>query len=137
MDFTTNRTIITEREPDQDFVIDIIATTDPNAGSVSGDDLWEVTVFFNSQEDGMGDIFGNIVTAELSDENANRAVSAGDNLVLNDVEVDLSAANVLCGNGDLYLCVQVGRHEDSEPGFTLDGNPLKCKEITCNRKCTK
>ena len=135
-DFTPDVAIITEREDDQDFELDIVAGTVAEAGSVAGEDLWIVEVFFNDRVDGTGNNYGSEVTAELEPENANRAVSAGNNLVLNDVEVSLSAENLLCGSAtDMYLCVKLSRNASSDPSFTLKPESvLKCKKITCNRK---
>ncbi|XP_072033318.1 LOW QUALITY PROTEIN: uncharacterized protein [Amphiura filiformis] len=133
LDFISDRTIITEREADQTFNLDIVGATIPNGGSVSGTDLWEVTVFFNDQEDGMGNDFSSAIEADLLPGNANRAVSAGGDLILNDVEVDVSAANVLCGADEMYLCVRLERNPDSVPVFSVEPDPvIKCKPVTCN-----
>ena len=135
-DFTFPQAIITEREKDQDFELDIRAGTVAEAGSVAGEHLWIVEAFFNDNADGTGNDYGSSITANLEPENYNRAVSAGNNLVLDDVEVSLSAENLLCGSAsDIYLCVRLSRNASSDPAFTLKPESvLKCNEIVCNRK---
>ena len=137
LEFICDRTIITEREKNQTFNLDIVAQTTNRSGLISGNDLWTVDVFFNDQDDGTGNDFSSVVEVEL---HSGRPIqNPGSQLILNDVEVDLSAANILCASPEIYLCVRLVKNEDSVPDFSLgpDDKLTKCKEITCNRKCAR
>ena len=99
-------------------------------GSVAGTNLWQVSAFGSSNNDGSG-IRYLPAPANLPTAAANAAVSAGQVTSLGGLSADfMLSASVTCAQFQ-YLCVQVDRGTTANPAFSLSGVPDASSLIAC------
>ncbi|XP_038079237.1 uncharacterized protein LOC119746392 [Patiria miniata] len=130
---------VTERiTTGQLVVLSVSSTSAADGASITGSDLWALTVYYTPNAN--GDVDATIGSAEmdLTPDQLNTDLSAGQDLELTNVakaNVDLS--NLVCPETGLYLCVKLKRHANPSPLFTLsakDGDQsalIGCKSVEC------
>ncbi len=107
-----------------------VAETNEGSASVSpGSDLWKLTTYASVDPNGLGrNRFGENETIFET------PLTAGDDFVINNVNVQLNLDDFICPADTLYLCVHLERNEDATPKFSVESNPIvfrRCKDIEC------
>ncbi|XP_033114395.1 uncharacterized protein LOC117114839 isoform X2 [Anneissia japonica] len=113
---------VKEGEDSVDVAIDIVVQSDSNGASISGTDLWKISMFISST-DGEG---GKIGTSEtplvLTMAQANAALTAGSPLEISDLEASLPLVGVTC-NEALYICIDFRKGDSPTPAFSMSPMP--------------
>nr|CAC20782.1 fibrosurfin [Paracentrotus lividus] len=121
----------TNQQVEFDFNLVSVST----GGSVSGSNLWQVTVFGSLDSNGQGNRVEPQTVALTSTQGAT-AISAGTPAVLSGLNFNWDLTDgPLCADFD-YLCAQVERNPSSSLDFMLSGNPsdsvlTTCLPVTC------
>ena len=111
-------------------------TADPNGGSVSGSELWQVTAFGSLNSNGKGarvDPDG----VKLNSNQGSTSVTAGSTSTISGLVFtwDLADGATSCADFD-YFCVQLDKNPSSSIDFELTGQPsadvlTSCQIINC------
>ncbi|XP_071941984.1 uncharacterized protein [Antedon mediterranea] len=117
-----------------DVTITSTIKTSPNHGGVSGEDLWRMKLFINSQNDGKGDSLPQRRDQILNKTESSKDIQPGQMLnITGTASIDLTGVG--CGEFR-FLCIEFGKGSDPKPefGFTLgSGEPsmISCRELSC------
>ena len=115
----------------------VALSTDAAAGGVTGTNLWNVTAFLSSSNDGSTRLISYEVN--LPSSAANSGVTAGESTALSGLSANFMLdAAVTCSDAQ-YFCVQVERGDNADPAFLLSGFPdesslIDCEPVTCGGK---
>lgn len=117
----------------QQFRFDIALDSVADAGSVQGSSLWNIQAFASSRSDGSIRIAEERVLLRTS--NLAAGVTAGSRTLLEDLTLTLDFRNLDCSQLR-YFCVEVRKHQNPNPNFTLTGVPnddvlTTCQELNC------
>ncbi|XP_022080540.1 uncharacterized protein LOC110973761 [Acanthaster planci] len=117
----------------QSLQFSLTMSTDPQGGTVSGSNLWKITVFGSNQANGQG---SQVLTSQLSlsPSQAGAGVVAGTVRFFN-LQTSLSLAGIVCPQVR-FFCVRVEKSNSPTPQFTLSGVPsdavlTACQATTC------
>ena len=127
-----------EHTDENQIVFDFEADTVPNTASISGTNLWLVTVYGSFDPNGAGTLRIAETTAVASESTS---LTAGDPFHLDNVRANLDLSDFICKNElnqQLHLCVQLERNTElADPIFSMRSTPdpfILCKEIECKGK---
>ncbi|XP_072180853.1 uncharacterized protein [Diadema setosum] len=106
--------------------VDVTLQAAATSGSVSGDNLWEVTVFLSNTSS----CDSRILSATTGVPNPNIDLSAGETIVLRDVEVRLDMSNTVCNQAP-YMCVDIATSSSFAPvsGMTQGSFDYPCTGV--------
>ncbi|XP_063969437.1 uncharacterized protein LOC129282010 isoform X3 [Lytechinus pictus] len=110
---------------------DINMSPRASAGSVSGSNLWNVTIFGSANSNGLGPRVGETVVV-LNQQQAGADVVLGQDTVLQGINTRWNLnSGVRCAEIP-YFCALVEKHNNPSPDFFLSQPPeIACQAITC------
>ena len=120
--------------PSQNIGFDITMSPRVTAGSVSGFNLWKVTVFGSANPNGAGTRVGE-TQVNLNQFQAGADVILGQDTVLQGISAQWSLnSGTRCAEIP-YFCALVEKNDNPSPDFFLSEPPqIACQPITCRGK---
>ncbi|XP_038061188.1 uncharacterized protein LOC119731947 isoform X4 [Patiria miniata] len=100
------------------------------SASISGFNLWRLIVYANNRLDGSGPRIGQ-VQVTLSSAQQNTAISAGQAVNLNNLDLTMDLSSVTSCADIAYLCVELQKSSNPSPAFTLQGSTTRCIQVQC------
>ncbi|XP_071943072.1 uncharacterized protein [Antedon mediterranea] len=101
-----------------------------NSGTVSGDNLWKLTFFPNSESDGSGAYL--LSSSLVVSFTGNSEVISGVTTGLDNIDGMLDLTGVLCEDAQ-YLCLVVSKGDNPETDFTIEDTSdlAACSAVSC------
>ena len=119
----------------QNIIFDVNLSPDATAGSVSGSNLWKVTVFGSTNSNGVGTrvLESSVV---LTDAQSGADVILGQVTQLQGMNAQLNLLDSGVACADIpYFCVLVEKGDSPSPDFFLSRPPtIVCQPLTCRGK---
>ena len=118
------------------ITFDIALTSNPNAGSVSGTGLWDVTAWLSAASDGQGTRYIEQTVSLTSQQSGTPIVDGIDTATMSGLQVEWDTTNGPVCSEASYMCVTVDKGAAADPDFNVVGYPdnsafTSCQEITC------
>ncbi|XP_072167955.1 uncharacterized protein [Diadema setosum] len=117
---------------EQDVNLEITIESDANGGSVSGDDLWQVTAFTSNYANGSQPLAETVLS--LTSDQAGVDIVSGNPTQITQIVYTLNLTSGPTCSEFRYICVRLSQGRDPMPSFLLDSAPenlVDCFEVTC------
>ena len=116
------------------------AATTPDSGSVSGERLWDLSIYGSQNPTGDGTKYGEQSLYNFNRYQEGRNVIGGEVINYGFVDTNLDMTGVVCNEVN-FVCVTLRKHYNPDADFELIAIPDKrvltdCFRVKCNGKIT-
>ncbi|XP_022088426.1 collagen alpha-1(II) chain-like [Acanthaster planci] len=126
--------VLKENDPYNRVMFDMTAETTPDSGGVDGDNLWELSLFGSSSENGVGRRF-NEQRQVLNNYQRNKDAFPGEDIDFGMVDSNFNMQGLSCKEVR-YLCAELRKGTRADPDFELNPVPDRSVLTKCFRqKC--
>ncbi|XP_038058585.1 collagen alpha-2(I) chain-like [Patiria miniata] len=126
--------VLKENDPNNRIMFDMTADTTPDSGGVEGDNLWELSLYGSSSENGVGRRF-NEQREVLNNYQRSKDAYPGEDIDFGMVDTNFNMQGLSC-NEVRYLCAELRKGSRPDPNFELSPVPDSSVLKKCFRqKC--